>query len=197
MEIDATAIRAQVRRRFAAVATDPASEQKFEIGRDSALKLGYDAALLDALPTAAVKAFAGVGHPLSLGSLAAGMTVLDIGCGAGLDVIIAAEQVGLRGKVVGIDMTDEMVATAHEACATRGLKNVEFMTGLAERLGLHDESVDVVISNGVINLCPDKGRVLGEVYRVLKAGGRLQAADMSLVEGVNPELLECVGEWSG
>ena len=196
MQADSAAIHAQVRQRFASLATDPTSEERFEVGRSSALKLGYDPSLLDGLPEAAVNSFAGVGNPLSLAPLSEGMTVLDLGCGSGVDVLLAARAVGPGGKVIGIDMTDEMVNKARSAVEKAGLKNVEIRKGLVEQPDVDDESIDVVVSNGVINLCPDKEQVLGELYRVLTPGGRLQVADMSLVEGVNPELLERVGEWS-
>ncbi len=194
--MDAETIYDQVRQRFSSVATDPASERRFEIGWTSALKLGYDAATLTNLPVGAVESFAGVGNPLALDPLANGMTVLDLGCGAGMDTIISARMVGPSGRVIGIDMTDEMVNQAQQACAESGLANVEIKTGMAHALDVDDESVDVVVSNGVINLCPNKEKVLAELHRVLKPGGRLQVADMSLVDGVNPELLERVGEWS-
>lgn len=196
MEIDDAAVYAQVQQRFAALAIDPATERRFEIGRSSALKLGYESSVLDALPEAAVERFAGVGNPLSLGLPCERATVLDLGCGAGMDVMIAAKAVGPDGKVIGIDMTDEMVERARQGCSECGLINVEIRKGMAHCLDVGDESVDVVISNGVINLCPNKEQVLAEAYRVLKSGGRLQVADMSLVDGVDPELLERVGEWS-
>jgi arsenite methyltransferase len=191
-----TVIHDQVQRRFARVALDPTSETRFELGRASALKLGYDAAILDALSPAVVESFAGMGNPLALEPLAGGMTVLDLGCGAGVDTMIAARMVGPCGRVIGIDMTDEMVEKARQACVVAGCTNVEIKKGMAHRLDLDDETVDVVVTNGVINLCPDKENVLAEIHRILKPGGRLQAADMALVEGVNPELLERVGEWS-
>ncbi len=196
MEVSAATIRSQVRQRFATLAIDPASEERFEIGRSSALKLGYETTVLDTLPVEAVERFAGVGNPLSLGRPAEGMTVLDLGSGAGMDAMIAAQAVGPGGKVIGIDMTDEMIARARQAADACGLLNVEIEKGMAHCLDVGDESVDVVISNGVINLCPDKEQVLAELHRVLKPGGRLQVADMSLVDGVNPELLERVGDWS-
>ena len=196
MNTDADSIRAQIRRRFASVATDPVAERRFEIGRASALKLGYDAAVLDMLPPAAIESFAGVGNPLALAPLGAGMTVLDLGCGSGVDAMIAAQLVGSSGRVIGLDMTREMVSKARRACVERRLTNVEVREGMSDQLDLPDDSVDVVISNGVINLCLDKERVLREVYRVLRPGGRFQVADMSLVDGVNPELLERVGQWS-
>lgn len=196
MAVDAESIFLQVRQRFSALATDPASESRFEIGRPSALKLGYETSVLDALPQAAVERFAGVGNPLSLAPLDKGMTVLDLGCGSGVDTMIAARAVGRDGKVIGVDMTEAMVERARQACEESGLANIEIKQGVANRLDVDDETVDVVISNGVVNLCPDKGQVLSELHRVLRQGGHLQMADMSLVEGVNPELLERVGEWS-
>lgn len=196
MTLEAHRIHEQVRRRFASIATDPASEKRFEVGRANALKLGYDAALLDDLPETAVESFTGVGNPLSLAPITEGMTVLDLGCGAGTDTMIAARAVGPNGRVIGVDMTDRMVERARQACAEAGLANVEIRKGMAHALDVDDESVDVVISNGVVNLCPDKEQVVRELFRVLKRGGRLQVADMSLADGVNLELLERVGEWS-
>jgi arsenite methyltransferase len=196
MNLDVDAIHEQVRTRFAAVAMEPGAEKRFEIGYASAVKLGYDERTLDALPACAVESFAGVGDPLSLGPIARGMTVLDLGCGSGVDTLIAAERVGPGGRVIGVDMTEAMLDRARRACAERGCDNVEIRQGLVDGLDVGDESVDLVISNGVINLCPDKERVLREVHRVLRSGGALQVADMSLVDGVEPGLLERVGEWS-
>jgi arsenite methyltransferase len=193
---DTDNIHAQVTARFAALAADPTSEKRFEIGRASALKLGYAASLLDSLPAAAVNSFAGVGNPLALAPIQPGMTVLDLGCGSGVDAMIAAQLVGPGGRVIGIDMTAEMVARARRACAARGLSNVQIVQAMAERLDVPDASIDAVLSNGVVNLCPHKEQVLAELHRILKPGGRLQLADMSLVEGVNSELLARVGQWS-
>lgn len=196
MQVDSAAIHEQVRQRFARVATDPISEPRFELGRASAVKLGYEGPVLDKLPSAAVDSFAGVGNPLSLAPLVEGMTVLDLGCGSGVDTMIASRAVGSSGRVIGIDMTDEMLEKARQACTDAGCTNFEIRKGMAHELDLEDGSIDVIFSNGVINLCPDKEKVLAEIYRVLRPGGRLQVADMSLMEGVNPELLERVGEWS-
>lgn len=196
MPIAADAIRAQVEERFARLANDPASEKRFEIGRASAVKLGYESAALASLPLSAVECFAGVGYPLSLAPLQEGMTVLDLGCGSGVDTLLAAQRVGPRGRVIGIDLAEPMVRRARAACAQAGLGNVEIQRCPAHQLDLDDESVDVVLSNGVINLCPDKEQVLREVHRVLRSGGRLQVADISLVENVDPELLARVGQWS-
>jgi 2-polyprenyl-3-methyl-5-hydroxy-6-metoxy-1,4-benzoquinol methylase len=196
MTDDDRAIRDQVRQRFGRVARDPGSETRFELGRASAVRLGYDAEALDAIPAEALASFAGVGNPLAIEPLSAGMTVLDLGCGSGVDTIIASRVVRPGGRVIGIDMTEAMVEKAADACARAGCDNVEIRVGLAHDVALDDESVDVVISNGVINLCPDKPSVVAEIHRLLRPGGRVQLADMSLVEGVNPELLERVGEWS-
>jgi SAM-dependent methyltransferase len=189
-------IHEHVRDRFARIASDPGTEQRFRIGRASAVELGYDAAGLSSIPLDALEAFAGVGDPLSLAPVRNSMTVLDLGCGSGVDTIRAADRVGPAGRVIGIDMTPEMVDRARNACRQRGLTQVEIRCGTAETLDLPDEAVDVAISNGVINLCPDKPRVLAILHRVLKPGGRLQIADMSLRDGINPELLERIGEWS-
>jgi len=196
MQVDSAAIHEQVRQRCARVATDPNSETRFELGRASAVKLGYDGPELDDLPSTAVDSFAGVGNPLLLAPLTEGMTVLDLGCGSGVDMMIASRAVGPSGRVIGIDMTDEMLDKARQACAEARCANVEIKKGMAHDLDLEDGLIDVIVSNGVINLCPDKEKVVAELYRVLKPGGRLQVADMSLMDGVNPELLERVGEWS-
>jgi len=160
------------------------------------VKLGYEGPVLDKLPSVAVECFAGVGNPPSLAPLVEGMTVLDLGCGSGVDAMIASRAVGPSGRVIGMDMTDEMLEKARQACTEPEYANVEIRKGMAHELDLEDGSIDVILSNGVINLCPDKEKVLAEMYRVLRPGGRLQVADMSLMEGVNPELLERVGEWS-
>lgn len=194
--MDAEKIHHQVQQRFASVAKNPTCEKRLRLGRSSALELGYDPAVLDTLPQDAVASFAGVGNPLALAPVTEGMAVLDLGCGAGVDTMIAARTVGPKGKVFAIDMTDEMVEKARRSCAEAGCDNVEISKSLANDLALDDASVDVAISNGVVNLCPDKQGVLRELFRVLKPGGRMQLADMSLVDEINPELLERVGEWS-
>jgi len=132
-----------------------------------------------ALPDSAVEAFAGVGNPFSLGTLKPGERVVDLGSGGGFDCFIASGQVGPEGRVVGVDMTGEMVGRSRATATARGLHNVEFRQGVIEDLPIEDGSVDVVISNGVINLCADKRRVLGEVMRLLLPAGRLQFADIA------------------
>ena len=142
------------------------------------------------------ESFCGVGNPFTLGEPLPGQTVLDLGCGAGFDTLLAARRVGASGKVIGIDMTPEMIAKARTNADSLGVMNVEFLLGEIEDLPLPDASVDLVISNGVFNLCPDKPRVLSEVFRVLKPGGRLQMADILLEPQVTPEEVASKGSWS-
>ena len=189
-------LRAAVQTRFAKVALSPADEQKFPIGPASAKRLGYNPAEIDALPISATESFCGVGNPLSLGEIAAGQTVLDLGSGAGMDSLLAARRVGPDGKVIGVDACDEMLAKARLNAKKSNLSNVEFVNSGIDNVPVPDESVDVVISNGVFNLCLDKLAVLAETYRVLRSGGRLQMADILLEEGVTPEEVAKKGAWS-
>jgi SAM-dependent methyltransferase len=189
-------LRTRVKERFTRIACSPDQEQKFPVDPASAPKLGYDPKALDALPQEVTESFCGVGNPLGLGELSAGQTVLELGSGAGLDSLLAARKVGPTGKVIGVDMCHQMVAKARRHAPLLGLGNVEFLQGDIEALPVPDESVDVVISNGVFNLCFDKPRVLAEAYRVLRRGGRLQMADILLEEGVTPEEVAKKGSWS-
>jgi arsenite methyltransferase len=189
-------LQASVTERFAKVAQAPEQEKKFPVGPNSARKLGYDPQEIDALPASVTESFCGVGNPLGLGELRAGQTVLELGSGPGLDSLLAARKVGPTGKVIGVDLCEEMVAKARRNAELLGLSNVEFVHAGIEALPLPDESVDVVISNGVLNLCPDKPKVLAEAYRVLRLGGRLQMADILLEEGVTPEEVARKGSWS-
>ena len=189
-------IKAMIEERFVKVALAPAAEQKFPVGPESARRLGYDAAEIDALPPRATESFAGVGNPLALGDLRAGEVVLDLGCGAGLDSLLAARRVGPTGRVIGVDLTEPMVEKARANALAAGIGNVVFQLGEADHLPVDDGTVDVVISNGVFNLCRDKPKVLAEVFRVLRPGGRLQMADILLDDGVTPEDVERKGAWS-
>ena len=189
-------LRASVIDRFRKVAIAPDQERKFPVGPMSAKRLGYEPAEVDALPSAVTESFCGVGNPFSLGDPQPGQTVLDLGCGAGFDTLLAAQMVGPNGKIISVDMTPEMVAKARTNAETLGLVNVEFFQCEIEDLPLPDASVDLVISNGVFNLCPDKPRVLSEVFQVLKPGGRLQMADILLEPHVTPEEVATKGSWS-
>jgi arsenite methyltransferase len=189
-------VREKIKRRFVAVALDPQAKQRHPIGPDSAKRLGYDPAEIDTLPTAVTESFAGVGNPFTFGAARPGETVLDLGCGAGVDSILAACRVGPTGRVVGVDATEEMVAKARANAATVGVANAAFHHGEADRLPVADGTIDLVISNGVFNLCFDKPAVLAEVYRVLKPGGRLQMADILLGDEVPECEVERKGAWS-
>src|SRR5271157_5791033 len=163
-------LRASVIDRFRRVATAPDQETKFPVGPESAKKLGYDASEVDSLPLSVTESFCGVGNPFLLQQPLPDHRVLDLGCGAGFDTLLAAQMVGPNGKVIGVDMTPEMIAKARTNAEKMGPANVEFFLGEIEDLPLPDASVDLVISNGVFNLCSDKPRVLGEVFRGLEAG---------------------------
>src|SRR6266702_1932034 len=179
LPVDAGALRAQVRAKYREVAADPGAGFHFHTGRDLAHRLGYDSAAVAALADRAVESFAGVANPFALRPLAPGEHVVDVGSGAGFDSFIAAGQVGPGGRVAGVDMTPEMLARSRQAARVLGLGQVEFREGLAEALPAGDGWADVVISNGVINLCADKRAVLAEIFRVLRPGGRLQFADIA------------------
>jgi arsenite methyltransferase len=196
MKDTAADIEMAVKNRFAALARCPAEEKRFPIGADSAKHLGYNADDIDALPLTATESFAGVGNPLSLGELKPGQIVLDIGCGAGLDSLLAARQVQPHGKVIGVDMVEEMLAKGGQSAKALGLDNLDFRLGRADALPVATESVDVIITNGVLNLCLDKPKVVTEMFRVLQPGGRLQMADILLEEHVTPEQLAGMGTWS-
>ncbi len=189
-------IRAGILERFSETALTPDQVKKFPLGPESAKSLGYDSEEIDGLPASVTESFCGVGNPLGLGQLRAGQTVLDLGSGAGLDSFLAARRVGPGGKVVGVDMTDAMIAKARRNAEVLMLQNVEFIQAEIDSLPLDDESVDVATTNGVFNLCPDKPKVLAEVLRVLRPGGRLQMADILLHDDVTPEEVATKGSWS-
>lgn len=194
--VDPEALRAQVREKYREVATNPAGKYHFHTGRFLALHLGYDQALVAALPEVAVESFAGVANPFSLRPLGRGENVLDIGSGGGFDSFIAAQQVGGEGNVVGVDMTEEMLRKSRSTAKLLGPANVEFRAGLAENLPVDDHWADVVISNGVINLCADKRQVFAEIFRVLRPGGRLQFADIANGKPVPEAAIRNIDLWT-
>ena len=195
--VDPVALREQVRAKYREVAVDPDASFHFHTGRSLASRLGYEAGAVDALPDQAVESFAGVGNPFSLRRLAPGERVVDVGSGAGFDSFIAAGQAAPGGQVVGVDMTPEMLAKSRHTAQTLGLAHVEFREGLAEALPIQDAWADVVISNGVLNLCADKQTVFAEILRVLRPGGRLQFADIANGRPVPAEALRDIDLWTG
>ena len=195
--VDPGKLREQVRDKYREVALHPGGSFHFHTGRSLAARLGYDDAASGALPDQAVESFAGVGNPFSLRVLEPGEKVVDVGSGAGFDSFIAVGQVDPDGHVVGVDMTPEMLAKSRQTARELGLAHVEFRQGLAESLPIADGWADVVISNGVINLCADKQAVFSEIFRVLRPGGRLQFADIANGRPVPDEALRDIDLWTG
>ena len=194
--VDPEALREQVRQKYREVATNPAGKYHFHTGRFLAAHLGYDAAVVAALPDMAVESFAGVANPFSLRPLAQGERVVDVGSGGGFDSFVAASQVGTEGKVIGVDMTEEMLHKSRSTAELLGCANVQFRKGLAEDLPVEDKWVDVVISNGVINLCADKRRAFSEIFRVLRPGGWLQFADIANGKPVPESAIRNIDLWT-
>jgi SAM-dependent methyltransferase len=195
--VDPGTLREQVRDKYRDVALDPHAEHHFHTGRPLAARLGYDEAVVDAFSDRAVESFAGVGNPFSLRRLVAGERVVDVGSGAGFDSFIAAGQVGGSGEVIGIDMTPEMLTKSRRNAEELGVSHVRFLEGLAEALPVEDGWADVVISNGVINLCADKRAALAEIHRVLRPGGVLQFADIANGRPVPLEAMRDIDLWTG
>lgn len=190
-------LREAIKEEYRVVAEKPETGFHFHTGRPLAKLLGYSDDLVAGVPESSVSSFAGTGNPFQLGELKAGEQVVDIGSGAGIDSLIAASLVGPTGHVTGIDMTDAMLAKARTAAAEIGATNVEFVEGHAEALPLDDESIDVAISNGVLNLIPGKRQAFAELFRVLKPGGRLQIADILLQKPVPEASKQVIELWTG
>jgi SAM-dependent methyltransferase len=195
--LDVALLRSEIQRTYADVSTQPDREFIFPTGRAWALDLGYPQDLLARVPEASCESFAGVANPFSMGALQPGEDVLDVGCGAGMDSLVAAQMVGASGSVTGIDMTPEMVVKARGSIAEMGLGNVRIVEGSAEQLPFDDASFDVVISNGVIDLIPDKDAVFSEITRALRPGGRIQLADVTIQNPVSEESKRDIDLWAG
>lgn len=197
VDIDVEVLRCEIKKTYARVSQQPEEDFIFPTGRAWALDLGYPPDLVERVPEKAAESFAGVANPFALGRLTVGERVLDVGSGAGTDSLVAAQMVGPSGSVTGIDMTPEMLAKARAAAAEMAVSNVEFIEAEAESLPFPDESFDVVISNGVIDLVPDKEVVFGEIRRVLAPGGRLQIADVTIQRPVSAEGRRNIDLWTG
>jgi SAM-dependent methyltransferase len=195
--LDVALLRSEIQRTYADVSTQPDRDFIFPTGRAWALDLGYPQDLLARVPEASCESFAGVANPFSMGALQPGEDVLDVGSGAGMDTLVAAQMVGPSGSVTGIDMTPEMVAKARGSVAEMGLDNVTIVEGSAEQLPFDDASFDVVISNGVIDLIPDKDAVFSEITRVLRPGGHIQLADVTIQNPVSEESKRDIDLWAG
>jgi arsenite methyltransferase len=195
--VRADLLRASIRDEYALVATEPRRGFHFHTGRQLASLLGYPGAWIDALPAEAVDSMAGTGNPFALGEIRHGERVVDAGSGSGADSLIAARMVGDDGRVIGVDMTPEMIEKARRAAAEAELDNVEFRDGYLEALPVEDGWADVIISNGVLNLVPDKSAALTEMFRVLRPGGRLQVVDIVLGRPVPEGSKSDVSLWTG
>jgi SAM-dependent methyltransferase len=196
-ELDRDELRRRITDKYRDVAVNPALGFHFHTGRPLARMLGYPDTAIDRLPAESVASFAGTGNPFLFGDFLPGEVIVDVGCGAGLDTLIAAQQVGPDGRVIAIDMTAEMRARTEAGARALGLVNVEVREGYAESLPMADGVADVVISNGVVNLCPDKQAVFREMYRVLRPGGRIQIGDILVHTEVPQNAKDDIDLWSG
>jgi SAM-dependent methyltransferase len=196
-KLDTDVLRQAIQDEYAEVAANPEKGFHFHTGRPLARMLEYADEWLEGLPESSIESFAGTGNPFSLGELRPGERVVDVGCGAGIDSLIAAKKVGPDGRVIGVDMTPSMLEKARQGAQEAGLRNVEFREGYAEELPIVDGWADVVISNGVLNLMPDKGAALEEMSRVLKPGGRLQIGDILVQKAVPESAKRKIDLWTG
>ncbi len=195
--VDVDVLREEIRKTYTDVSTVPEQEFIFPTGRAWAEELGYPQPELSRVPDATVESFAGVANHWQLGRAEPGSTVLDLGCGAGTDLLVAAQMTGRKGRVIGIDMTPTMLERARASADEMGLPNVELHEALIESLPVGDASIDLVISNGVIDLVPDKDAVFDEIDRVLRPGGRLQVADVVIHHEVSEDARQRIDLWTG
>jgi arsenite methyltransferase len=196
VDIDVELLKSEIQKTYSSVSDEPERDFIFPTGRAWAEDLGYPEELAN-VPDTAVESFAGVANPWQLGRLAPGERVLDLGSGAGTDSLVAAQMVGAQGRVTGVDMTPPMLAKARAAAAEMDAGNVEFVEGEAESLPFDDASFDVDVSNGVIDLIPDKDAVFAELFRVLRPGGRMQIADVTIQNPVSEEGRRNIDLWTG
>jgi SAM-dependent methyltransferase len=192
---DKKRIEQSIRQKYAEFSANPEGKFTYPTGRAGLEGLNYDPRVIRELPENVMATYCGVGNPFALGPINSGETVLDMGCGAGVDTFVAAKMVGTEGKVIGIDMTPEMLARASKNLQETSLQNVSFHEASAEDLPFPDESFEVVISNGVFNLIPDKARALGEVFRVLKPHGRMMIADQILTGVLPADIKARIESW--
>jgi arsenite methyltransferase len=198
VDLDTRMLKQEVSAMYARVATAPDSEFHFHRGPEYAAgRLGYDRSELERLPSAVTARFAGVGNPHAIARVPSGSTVLDIGSGAGMDLLLAAFRIGDTGQAIGVDMTEEMRACARAGASKAGLSNVDVREGDATHLPVADHTVDVVISNGVLNLVPRKDQAIAEIARVLKPGGAVQIADIVIGEELPDSALRDIDLWTG
>jgi arsenite methyltransferase len=198
VELDVEGVRAEIQSIYARVASSPRAEFHFHRGPEYAASvLGYEASELAALPPEVTSSFAGIGNPHAIRRIPENAVVLDVGCGAGTDLLIAGRRTGARGRAIGVDMTQAMLQRAMLGASDCGLANVDVRLGDATRLPVDGASVDVVISNGVLNLVPEKQRAIAEIARVLKPGGRLQVADIVIREVLPESAMRDIDLWAG
>jgi arsenite methyltransferase len=198
VDLDRLRLRREIQQMYGRVADAPDGQFHFHRGAPYAVeRLGYDAAELAALPPAVTARFAGIGNPHKIARIGPAATVLDIGCGAGTDLLIAARRAGPEGRAIGVDMTDDLRSCARRGADDAGLDNVDVREGDATVLPVTDTSIDVVISNGVFNLVPEKNDAIAEAARVLRPGGRLQIADIALDSALSDEALHNIDLWTG
>jgi SAM-dependent methyltransferase len=197
LDLNLNELRVAIQEEYQEVAQSPEKGFHFHTGRPLTYLLGYKEEWLAGIPESSIESFAGTGNPFSLGELQPGEQVVDVGCGAGIDTLIAAKMVGSKGRVIGVDMTPAMLNKARHAAAESGCENVQFRQGYGEALPVPDGWADVIISNGVLNLMPDKAAGLGEMARALKENGRLQIGDILVQKAVPASAKRKIDLWTG